>query len=245
MLWKTFAGRCLKRTANEARVYDNWFFRWLTFDSDALQTVLNKRHPEKAALNYINVLIFMARKSPGNSCMLGLGGGAIAHSLSPFLSDFKIYAVENSEEVINLASQYFMTDSLPNLEIIHAEASVFVSNYPQPFKHLMVDLFNAESFPATCYNDQFFYNCKRLLLPDGILAVNLANGYEQRPIFEMIRKQFSSATIAIPVKNCNNLIVIAIKNQSVTPLLNIFKHSKQLKKLTWDETWGCVAELKI
>lgn len=244
MLWKTLGGRCLKRTANGARIYDNYFFRWLTLDSDALQTVLNKFHPHKAGLNYINALIFMARETPGDCCMLGLGGAAIAHALSPCISGFRISAVEYSDEIINLAAQYFMTDLLSNLDVIHEEASVFVNNCPQQFKHLMVDLFNAESFPATCYNDHFFANCKRLLLPGGFLAVNLANRSEQRPIFDMIKKQFASSMITIPIKKCTNLIVIATKNDSITPLLSIFRQSKQLKKLTWDEYWGCVAELK-
>jgi spermidine synthase len=176
--------------------------------------------------------------------MLGLGGAAIAHALSPYMDNFKICAVEQSEEIISLAAQYFMTDRIPNLEIIHEEASIFVRNSPQQFKHMMIDLFNAESFPATCCNDRFFADCKRMLVPDGFLAVNLANRNEQRPIFEMIRKQFSSATIAIPVRNCANLVLVACQDEQVMPFLDIFKRNKQLKKLTWDERWGCVAEFR-
>ena len=244
MLWKTLGGRCLKRTANGAGVFDNFFFRWLTLDSKALQTVLNKRQPQNPGLLYINALIFMAREIPGPSCMLGLGGAAIAHALSAHMGNFRICAIEQSEEIISLAAQYFMTERIPNLDIIHEEASSFASNSPQQFMHIMIDLFNAESFPVSCCNEQFFADCKRMLNPGGFLAVNLANRDEQRPIFEMIRKTFSSATVAIPVKNCANLVLVASKDEQVMPLLDIFKGSKRLKHLTWDETWGCVAEFR-
>lgn len=243
MLWKTLGGRCLQRTANGACVFDNILFRWLTLDSSALQTVLNKSNPQKPGLNYINALIFMAREKPGSSCMMGLGGAAIAHALSRYMKGFRICAVEQSEEIIELAAQYFMTARIPNLDIIHEEASVFARNSPRQFKHVMIDLFNAESFPASCCNEAFFADCKRLLVPGGFLAVNLANRDEQRPIFEMIRKKFS-ALVAIPVKNCANLIIIACEDGQIMPLLDIFKQSKQLKNLTWDEAWGCVAEFR-
>lgn len=243
MPWKTLGGRCLKRTAQGACVFDNFFFRWLTLDSKALQTVLNKCNLQKPGLHYINALVFMAREKPGPSCMLGLGGAAIAHALSPYMKNFRICAVEQSDEIIELAAQYFMTDRIPNLDIIHEEASFFVKNSPQQFRHIMIDLFNAESFPVSCCNEAFFSDCKQLLVPGGFLAVNLANRDEQRPIFDMIRKHFS-ALVAIPVKKCANLVLIASENEQVMPLLDVFKRSKQLKNLTWDETWGCVAEFR-
>ena len=244
MLWKILGGRCLYDASSGVRVFDNYFFRWLQLDSDALQTVLNKFYPQKAGLNYINALVFMARGTPGDCCMLGLGGAAIAHALSPYMANFKITAVEFNSEIIRLAPRFFMTDRLANLEIIHDEASAFVSHSSQSFQHIMVDLFNANSFPGSCNNEQFFADCKQRLCPGGTLAVNLANRHEQKPIFELIKKQFSGATVAIPIKNCANLIVVATKDCSITPLLNHFKNSKQLKQLAWDEIWGCVAELK-
>ncbi|MDP1604708.1 MAG: hypothetical protein Q8M03_15755 [Legionella sp.] len=243
MLWRTFGGRCIYHSPTGIQIFDNYFFRWLKFDSEALQTLLFKLAPEHAGLDYIKALISPAKKMPGNTCMLGLGGGGVAHALSPFLINSTLLAVEYDEEVIQLAAQFFMTEQLSNLKVIHHEANEFVSNYSEQFLHIIVDLSNANSFPASCYNDEFFAQCKRILLPDGFLAVNLANPHEQRPVFEMIKKQFCGATVTLPIKECANVVIIACNSNKVSTLLDIFKNYPGLKRLTWDETWGCVAHL--
>lgn len=238
------AGRCIYQSDSGIRVFDNFFFRWLTFDSSALQSLLCRFMPRYGGLNYIHPLIFAAKQHPGPCCMLGLGGGGVAHALAPLISDYGLTAVECHQEVIDVAATFFMTHSIPNFHTIHEDASVFVASTPQLFQHVLVDLFNANRFPESCNNEQFFAHCHRLLLPEGILAVNLANRKEQRPIVEMIQSQFSHATVILPVKNCANIVVFASKNNKIMSLLTLFKSSQQLKRLTWDEQWGTVAEFK-
>jgi spermidine synthase len=243
MIWRTIGGRCIYHSATGIRIFENYFFRWLKFDSEALQTLLFRLAPQYAGLNYVKTLVFLAKEMPGYSCMLGLGGGGVAHALSPFIANFPLTAIEYNQEVIQVAARFFRTEKLHNLNIIHSEANKFVSTSTQQFQHVIVDLFNANSFPASCYTQEFFAHCQRILNPGGFLAVNLANRHEQRPIFEMIKKQFCGATVAIPIKNCANLVIFACNSNKISPLLNLFKNSHQLKRLTWDETWGCVAHL--
>lgn len=244
MLWKIIGGRRIYRTESGISVYDNYFFRWLKINSEALQTVINKFIPQKAALNYVQPLIFAAKQKPGNCCMLGLGGAGVAHALAPFVRDFTITAVELNPEIIYIAAHFFMTGKLPNLTIIHEDASSFVSHNNQQYNHILVDLFNAHAFPDACYNEAFFEHCRRMLLPGGILAVNLANREEHRPIFNLIKKQFAQSTLAIPVKGCANLIVMASKSNRVKNMLDLFTASNQLEQLSWSEKWGCIAKLK-
>lgn len=242
-MWKILAGRCIYQSSTGARVFQNFFFRWLKFDGIALQTVLNRSFPHRPGLQYIKPLILAAQLQPANCCMLGLGGGGAAHALSSSLADSQLTVVESNSEVIDIAKRFFMVDNLKNLHIVHQDASIFVQQNTLQFQHLLVDLFNAEVFPQQCNTEHFFANCKRLLLTGGILAVNLANRHEQWPIFQLIRQQFLSTTVALPVKNCANMIILACKSETITSLLDLLKQSKKLKRLTWDTKWGCIAEI--
>ncbi len=198
----------------------------------------------------------MAKRNPGNTCLLGLGGGAVAHALAPDMSRFSLKAVEFSSEVIQAAYDYFMIKRIMGMEVIAQDANSYISDRARiielaeisetnlAFKHILIDLFNEESFPRTCYNENFFSNCKKCLEKEAFLAVNVANKEEHRPIFHFLQQQFGSAILAIPVKKSSNIIFVATNAGSITPLLNYFKNSMQLKSLTWDAGWGAVAEVK-
>lgn len=242
-MWKTLAGKRIYKTANGVQVFQNLLFRWLKFDSNALQTLLNRYFPHRPGLYYIKSLILAVQTQPANCCMFGLGGGGAAHAIAPYLEDFQLTIVEGNPEVIDIAHRFFMLNRLKNINIINQDANLFVQLCEMQFPHLLVDLFNAETFPSHCNTEQFFSQCKRILSPEGVLAVNLANRHEQWPIFQLIRKNFLQCTVALPVKKSANMIILASKSDSVTPLLDILKKSKKLKRLSWDSLWGCIAEI--
>ncbi|ARG97346.1 spermidine synthase [Legionella micdadei] len=243
-MWKTFAGHCIYQSTSGIRVFQNPIFRWLQFDSRAIQTLINRYCPQKPGLSYIKSLIFAVTLQPESCCMLGLGGGGAAHALSPLLGKDKLVIVERDDEVIDVASRFFMINQLENLSIIHQEANLFIRECQTQFQHLLVDLFDANAFPTSCNNDEFFLHCKRLLKPGGILAVNLANRHEQWPIFQLIQKSFQRSTIVLPVLDSPNMIVLAQNSDSMDTLLNRLKKNKTCKKITWDSKWGCVAKIK-
>lgn len=239
-------------------MYDNYFHRTLKIGSDAYQTVLDRMHPEEPVLDYLQPFIFMAKNSPGDTCLLGLGGGAVAHALAPYLGDYTITAVESNPEIIAAAFEYFMIKRIKQLQIVCEDANSFITKITTPptpptaqtstrlpFKHILIDLFNEESFPSECFNETFFSNCKKILQQDGFLAINVANKEEHKPIFKLLRQQFASAILCIPVKKSSNIVFLAANAGSINNLLNCFKKSKLLKRLTWDSIWGAVAELKF
>jgi spermidine synthase len=243
-MWKTFAGRCLYQSPQGTRVFQNLLFRWLQFDSKALQTVLNRYGRHKPGLNYIKYLIMAAELKPQNCCMFGLGGGGAAHALSPLLGDFQLTIIENSAEIIELAKRFFWLDQLKNIKIIHQDASEFLCESVIKFDHLLIDLFTANNFPSQCNNDQFFINCKKALTPEGILAVNVANIHEYKPLFQLIQKQFSHSTLVISVPGSANLIIMAQNSPSINPLLERLRKNRRFKQLSWTENWGYVAKIK-
>ncbi|KTC86587.1 spermidine synthase [Legionella brunensis] len=243
-MWKTFYGRCIYKSSKGVQVFQNFLFRWLKFNSHALQTLLNRYYPYRPGLYYISLLTLFVRMNPTSCCMFGLGGAGAAHALYPYRKNLKLTVVEYDSDIIDIAQRFFMTNRLTNMEIIHQDAQIFAKQTDRCFQHLLVDLFTDEIFPAHCNTEEFFNHCKRILLPEGILAVNLANRNEQWPIFQLIKKSFANATIAVPVKKSANIIIFATKNESVNTLIDLLKQHKSLKRLFWDTEWGCIAEIK-
>ena len=237
-------GHCIYKSAQGVRVFQNPLYRWLHFESRAIQTLINRYFPYKPGLSYLNPLILPVQIQPEDCCMLGLGGGGAAHALSSYLGDFKLVIVEANSEVIDIAHRFFMIGELKNLNIIHQDASLFVRNCNTKFQHILVDLFTAKSFPTQCHSEEFFIHCKQLLKPGGLLAINLANRQEQWPIFQLIQKQFPRSTIAIPVTDSANMIILAQNSHSITTYLDILKKSKKLQGLVWDAKWGCIAKIR-
>ncbi len=242
-MWKTILGRRIY-SSSQLEIYENFLYRWLRFNSSALQTLINKRKPWKPALHYLRPLISAAKIQPAACCILGLGGGGAVLALAPFLKDEKLLVIEHSQEVIKIAQQFFNIKQLTNVELLQNDAALFIQQSSKKFQHLLVDLFNATAFPANCNNDDFFINCKNLLTIDGILAVNLASKEEHWPLFQRIRKQFLTGTVVVVVKNTSNIIIFAMKQTPVLRLIDILQQAQVLEHLSWNEKWGWIGMSK-
>lgn len=154
MRWFTKFGTCIFTSPSGYKVYENFFYRWLTLDSSVLQTVINKRSPHKPILYYLPALTLMARNYPKECCLLGLGGAGAVQMLSSY--PLSITAVDNSAEIIEIAQTYFMINKAPQLQIVHQSGELYLEQCTTQYDHLLVDLYNAQSFPPECNNEHFF-----------------------------------------------------------------------------------------
>lgn len=240
-MWQTKFSTCIYESPSGYKVHQNVFYRWLTLGSDALQTVISRRNPQKPVLYYLPALSLMARKFPNDCCVLGLGGAGVVHLLASYQSDQSIVAVESSDEVIQIAKKYFMVDQINHLTLVHQNAMDYLHECQRSFPHLLVDLYDANHFPEECTNDAFFYQCKNKLTENGFLSVNLANLKEQSYILQLIKKHFKT-TLVIPVKKCANMVIIASKNENKEWFIQQIRASGEIKKIVWVENWGYVGE---
>jgi spermidine synthase len=238
-MWKTKLGRCIYTSPSGYKVYQNLFYRWLTLGSNAIQTIIDRRAPQRPILYYLPALSLMARKYPGPTCLLGLGGAGLAFMLDPL----PLIAVDSSVEVIEIAHKFFMIENLKNLTIIHENAMNFVQNNHTTYSHLIIDLYNANHFPSECANNAFFSLCKTLLNEDGFLAINLANIKEQWPVFQLVKMLFNH-TLVIPIKKSANMVVIAAKGGSKELLMQKINATDELKRIIWVDSWGYVGDYK-
>jgi spermidine synthase len=243
-MWQTKLGTCIFVSPSGYKVYQNLFYRWLTLNSDALQTVINKRKPHKPVLHYLPALTLTARTIPPSLiCLLGLGGAGIPLMLTKHSPNCILEVIDNSEEIIHIAKNYFNAGSLQNLKLIHKNAKDYIEETNQTYPHLIIDLYDAHCFPKECYNENFFSSCKDRLTPNGFLSINLANIKEQWPIFHIIQRLFKH-TLAIPIKKSSNLVVIASNNGTKETFLNQLNTTTEIKKIIWVEQWGFVADFR-
>ncbi|MBA2656234.1 MAG: hypothetical protein H0U70_04530 [Tatlockia sp.] len=242
-MWKTFAGHCIYQSSQGIRVFQNPLYRWLKFNSPALQTVLNRYRPAKFELQYLRVLTIAIQLHPRNCCMLGLGGGGAAHALSPLLDGYELVIIESNVEVIEVAKRFFWIDRLKNIDLINEEASQFINRSEYNFSHLIIDLFTDTHFPIECNKGNFFADCKLRLEPGGILALNSANAKEHFQLLQQIQKQFNRATLSVAIPGSSNLIIFAQNSNTIEPFLENLKNNNKIKKLSWLKDWGYVAIL--
>jgi spermidine synthase len=239
MRWFTKFSACIYTSPSGYKVYENFFYRWLTLNSTVLQTVINKISPKRPVLYYVPALTLMARTKPNHCCILGLGGAGVVHVLASL--PFSITAVDNSEEIIQIAQRYFMVDAMNNLQIVHQSAELYLEQSTTQYGHLLIDLYNAQSFPPECNNEHFFISCRKSLTSDGFMAVNLANSKEQQPILQLIKKHFIN-TVTIPIKNCANIVIIASNHHPRDEFINNVLKNKEIRNIMLVNSWGYVGD---
>lgn len=239
--WKTLAGRCIYRSDDGLSVHQNALYRWLVFNNqtDTLQSLIHRHFPHKPGLRYLIPFTYALRTTPEAACLLGLGGAGVAHYVAPYLRLHPLTAIEKNTQVIQLASQYFMTHTLKNLTIDAQDAQQFVMQYPSDYQHILIDVYTAQGFPNSCHSIDFFAACKRILRPTGILALNLPDFHYNLRVFQHVRAVFQHATVCIPISSSSNMVVLAAHS---THVLHTLLYTKpRLKKFLWDSELGYMA----
>lgn len=237
-MWQTKLGRCIYTSPSGYKVHQNYFYRWLTLGSDALQTVINRKAPHKPVLYYLPALTYTTKILRGRVCLLGLGGAGVPLMLAHENSFVHMDVVDYSQEVVDIAQLFFIPQPIKNCRLITKNAYDFIIESTDTYEHLMIDLYDANHFPSECNNEVFFHACKKIISEQGFLTINLANITEQAPIFKLIKKHFNQ-TMVLPIKKSANMVIIASNNSNKTNFLN----QLALKRTLWVKSWDYVGEL--
>ena len=136
------------------------------------------QHAIKGTWGKIADLVLVEHPAAREILVLGLGGGTVVHLLSEKLPEAKITGVEIDSEMVDIAKKFFKLDSIPNLNLIVADAFGVLSdpqNYnlsEKSFDVVIIDIYHGEKFPDLGKSGAFFANLKKLVKPDGLVVFN-------------------------------------------------------------------------
>ncbi len=108
-----------------------------------------------------------------NVLVLGFGLGSVPFILEKiFDKHYRYTGVEWDETVAALASKYTLPRLRSPIEIISADAGVFVEVTRQKFDLIAVDIFEDDHTPVQFATVDFLQSCAKRLSPGGLLMYN-------------------------------------------------------------------------
>lgn len=153
--------------------------------------------------------------------LLGLGLGSIPFMLEKvFNRQYHYTAVEWDETVAHFAAKYTLSRLKSPVEIVTADAEIFVQVTEEQFDLLIVDIFEDEITPPQFCTEEFLESCAMLLRPGGLLLFNRLHGEDvsvrqvTERFFERSFKNVFPEAWAIDTKG--NWILCAEKNFTQT-----------------------------
>jgi predicted membrane-bound spermidine synthase len=166
----------------------------------------------KSAFGKLNI----QARAPRTALILGGGLGSIPYMLEKRfkINDCAYTIIEYDEEVNYLASKYSYPRLKSHIELITADASVFMDMNRDQYDLICVDIFNDDTIPEDFQTIEFLEQCKAALTPNGLL---LYNRLYQEPkdieasdlFFENTWKQVFAEGDAI--KTHGNLVLVEVK----------------------------------
>jgi len=140
--------------------------------------------------------------------VLGLGGGTVVRLIKTYWPKAKIVGVEIDPQIIEIGRQYFGLGKVSDLEIIQADALVWLSRFyrssQRRFDLVIVDLYLGDQFPEKVASGRFLKEIKRLLLPNGSVIFNRLR--KKKENFESFKHQLEKHFPQVElVKTATNL----------------------------------------
>ena len=229
-------GRCIYRSKQNIEVHENSKFLWIQFNARFIQSIIIKKRPHRPVLPYLHHFVLFTKLSPGNVCLLGLGGGCAIHILKPLLQKHNITAIELHEDMIDIAKNFFNIPAHPNLLIICNSAERYMSQNTNQYQHLLVDLGDLEGFPKSCKTKQFIHDCYHALANEGQLMINLTNFTDVTFFKPFIKDVFNENPLIIEAEG--NWIVSINKNTPRETIIHMLQYSGYIKSMYWHPGHG-------
>ena len=161
-------------------VADNGSRRNLYLDGDTLQSSMLLADPNMLDLEYSQAMMcaLLFQPAPKKVLMVGLGGGSLVKFLLEFFPDAEIDVAEIDPEVVRVAHNFFLLPRTRRLLITPAPGEKVVADYLEAgerYDLLLLDAFDDSGPARALLEKQFLGNCKALLAPGGVFAMNLWN----------------------------------------------------------------------
>jgi spermidine synthase len=105
--------------------------------------------------------------------MLGLGLGSVPYILEKvYYCNFHYLAVEWDEAVVELAQRYTLSRLESSVEVVIADADIYVYICEEQFDLIIVDIFEDHNTPPQFETEEFLQRCAAMMRRDGLLLYN-------------------------------------------------------------------------
>lgn len=201
----------------EVKVLDNGTYRILAFGDNDEQSKQLKALPHVPQHTYVQAmlmaLMFIEVKS---AIVLGLGGGALIHSLKKYNASIKMTAVELRPCVIDIAKKYFQLPLSKKLTLIEQDATDFIMHAEhKKVDIIFADLYLEEGVDKKQLSAQFIENSRNMLKEKGMLVLNCWKEQSQNMGLQALLTQYFTTVYACLTGSGNWVIFAAKDNTSL------------------------------
>lgn len=114
----------------------------------------------------------LPERRPAHALILGLGGGTLASLLHERFGPLRIVGVDHDPLMPELGRLRFGLD-VAEVEVVEADALVFVAESAERFDYIAVDLYTADRFEPAALRRPFLRRLAERLTPGGSAVFNL------------------------------------------------------------------------
>lgn len=194
--------------------------RQLQFSSNALQSRMRLDDPYALVAAYTRQMMsfLLFDPDPEHVLLIGLGGGSLAKFCYRHLPRARITVVEIDARVLALRAAFSIPPDDPRFRIVHDDGARYLSRHQQPVSAILIDAFDEAGVAPSLATSEFFRDASRLLLPTGVLIMNL-QGDPARfgEHLQEARKVFGSRTLLAKVTGNDNVLLYAFAEGGVSP----------------------------
>jgi spermidine synthase len=199
-------------------VYEGLTSKALHFSICEIQSRMKLDDPYALDIEYTRTMMgfLLFQPAPRHIAMIGLGGGSMAKFCYRHLAGAHIHVVEINPHVLALRDEFHVPPDDHRFRVIRGDGAHFVRYRSLRSDVLVVDGFDSSGQPSRLCSQRFYDDCFEMLLPGGVLAVNLHSGHRHYDSFvSRIARSFAGSILVVDDGEASNSIVFACKGHAL------------------------------
>ncbi len=213
----TLCKRLLEGTYQKPFILDHGTLRYLHFGIDRVESLMHRDDPDALCLSYtrkmMSFLLFKPR--PRRILLLGLGGGSLAKFCYRRLPTSIITVLEIDPNVMALREEFWVPSDDERFRVLQGDGVKYVADQGARKDVILVDAYDRSGAAPELATAHFYHEVWRRLSVRGVLVVNVfGNAYQRLAHAAMIRGVFGERVMLLPVREYENLIVLAFRTDA-------------------------------
>ena len=183
-----------------------------------LETIIDLNAPHRLQHAYSHTMMagLLYRPTASAGLLIGLGGGALVRFLNHELPHMRLDVVEIDPVVVELAREFFGTDTGPRTRIYTEDAVQYLRRSGERYDLILVNAHlmpsaqtDASGLPLGFSAEAFLSSLRARLLPGGAVTFNLIEGRDTAAQIGPIRSAFRAVDVYRSA-SAGNVIVVAL-----------------------------------